>query len=59
MIRHLRWKVVATNMLLISLVLLLVLAAVFFIFRDNFRKIGQQRLAVFFTHLTLAATRGG
>ena len=26
MIRHLRWKVVATNMLLISLVLLLVLA---------------------------------
>ena len=28
MIRHLRWKVVATNMLLISLVLLAVFAAV-------------------------------
>ncbi len=35
MIRHLRWKVVATNMLLISLVLLAVFAAVFFISRGQ------------------------
>ena len=44
MIRHLRWKVVATNMLLISLVLLVVFAAVFFISRDNYRKNVQQQL---------------
>ena len=44
MIRHLRWKVVATNMLLISLVLLAVFAAVFFISRDNYRKNVQQQL---------------
>ena len=44
MIRHLRCKVVATNMLLISLVLLAVFAAVFFISRDNYRKNVQQQL---------------
>ena len=44
MIRHLRWKVVATNMLLISLVLLAVFAAVFFISRDNYRKNVRQQL---------------
>ncbi len=44
MIRHLRWKVVATNMLLISLVLLAVFAAVFFISRGNYRKNVQQQL---------------
>ena len=44
MIRHLRWKVVATNMLLISLVLLAVFAAVFFISRNNYRKNVQQQL---------------
>ena len=44
MIRHLHWKVVATNMLLISLVLLAVFAAVFFISRDNYRKNVQQQL---------------
>lgn len=44
MIRHLRWKVVATNMLLISLVLLTVFAAVVLISRDNYRKSVQQQL---------------
>lgn len=44
MIRHLRWKVVATNMLLISLVLLAVFAAVVLISRDNYRKSVQQQL---------------
>ena len=44
MIRHLRWKVVATNMLLISLVLLAVFAAVFFISRNNYRQNVQQQL---------------
>ena len=44
MIRHLRWKVVATNMLLISLVLLAVFAAVYFISRGNYRKNVQQQL---------------
>ena len=44
MIRHLRWKVVATNMLLISLVLLAVFAAVYFISRDNYRKNVRQQL---------------
>ena len=44
MIRHLRWKVVATNMLLISLVLLAVFAAVYFISRGNYHKNVQQQL---------------
>ena len=44
MIRHLRWKVVATNMLLLSLVLLIMFAAVFFISRGNYRKNVQQQL---------------
>ena len=44
MIRHLRWKVVATNMLLISLVLLAVFAAVYFICRGNYHKNVQQQL---------------
>lgn len=44
MIRHLRWKVVATNMLLISLVLLAVFVAVVLISRDNYRKSVQQQL---------------
>ena len=44
MIRHLRWKVVATNMLLISLVLLAVFAAVVLISRGNYRKSVQQQL---------------
>ena len=44
MIRHLRWKVVATNMLLISLVLLAVFAAVVLISRSNYRKSVQQQL---------------
>ena len=44
MIRHLRWKAVATNMLLISLVLLAVFAAVVLISRDNYRKSVQQQL---------------
>lgn len=44
MIRHLRWKVVATNMLLISLVLLAVFAAVVLISRDNYRESVQQQL---------------
>mgnify|MGYP004463412193 FL=1 len=44
MIRHLRWKVVATNMLLISLVLLAVFAAVVLISRDNYRRSVQQQL---------------
>ena len=44
MIRHLRWKVVATNMLLISLVLLTVFAAVVLISRANYRKSVQQQL---------------
>ena len=44
MIRHLRWKVVATNMLLISLVLLAVFAAVVLISRNNYRKSVQQQL---------------
>lgn len=44
MIRHLRWKVVATNMLLISLVLLAVFAAVVLISRSNYRKNVQQQL---------------
>ena len=44
MIRHLRWKVVATNMLLTSLVLLAVFAAVVLISRDNYRKSVQQQL---------------
>ena len=44
MIRHLRWKVVATNMLLISLVLLAVFTAVVLISRDNYRKSVQQQL---------------
>ena len=44
MIRHLRWKVVATNMLLISLVLLAVFAAVNFISRGNYHKNVQQQL---------------
>ena len=43
MIRHLRWKVVATNMLLISLVLLAVFAAVYFISRGNYHKNVQQQ----------------
>lgn len=44
MIRHLRWKVVATNMLLISLVLLAVFAAVVLISRANYRESVQQQL---------------
>lgn len=44
MIRHLRWKVVATNMLLISLVLLAVFAAVVLISRANYRRSVQQQL---------------
>ena len=44
MIRHLRWKVVATNMLLISLVLLTVFAAVVLISRANYRESVQQQL---------------
>ncbi len=44
MIRHLRWKVVATNMLLISLVLLAVFAAVVLISRNNYRRSVQQQL---------------
>ena len=44
MIRHLRWKVVATNMLLLSLVLLIMFAAVFFISRGNYRRNVQQQL---------------
>ena len=44
MIRHLRWKVVATNMLLISLVLLAVFAAVVLISRSNYRRSVQQQL---------------
>lgn len=44
MIRHLRWKVVATNMLLISLVLLAVFAAVYLIARNNYRASVQQQL---------------
>lgn len=44
MIRHLRWKVVATDMLMISLVLLAVFAAVVLISRDNYRKSVQQQL---------------
>ena len=44
MIRHLRWKVVATNMLLISLVLLAVFAAVVLISRNNYRESVQQQL---------------
>ena len=44
MIRHLRWKVLATNMLLISLVLLAVFAAVVLISRANYRESVQQQL---------------
>ena len=44
MIRHLRWKVVATNMLLISLVLLAVFAAVVLISRANYRESVQQQM---------------
>ena len=44
MLRHLRWKVVATNLLLISLVLLAVFAAVVLISRSNYRKSVQQQL---------------
>ena len=44
MIRHLRWKVVATNMLLISLVLLAVFAVVVLISRANYRESVQQQL---------------
>ena len=44
MIRHLRWKVVATNMLLISLVLLAVFAAVVLISRNNYRRSVQQQM---------------
>ena len=44
MIRHLRWKVVATNMLLLSLVLLTVFAAVVLISRANYRESVQQQL---------------
>lgn len=44
MIKHLRWKVVATNMLLISLVLLAVFAAVILVFRANYRESVRQQL---------------
>ena len=44
MIRHLRWKVVATNMLLISLVMLAVFAAVVLISRANYSESVQQQL---------------
>ncbi len=44
MIRRLRWKVVATNMLLISLVLLAVFAAVVLISRSKYRENVQQQL---------------